>query len=245
MLLGILECGRNKPEWLADHGGFADWFPSLLAPSDPNLSYAVWRADQGEFPASVEQCDAWLLTGSPKSVYENLSWQIALSDFVNLAREKRPIVGICYGHQHLHHALGGRVELRSDWGVGVESYPICSQPDWLGGDFEVGAAGGAFELIALHRDHVVDPAPNTKVLAASAESPFAVTQIGENILTFQPHPEMKPEQASLIYDLHRVDMGEDHYVKAVASLGKPRSERRAADWIVRFVAKHAKEAKDD
>lgn len=234
MLLGILECGRNKPEWLADHGGFADWFPPLLGPAAPALRYEVWRADQLELPEEVGRCDAWLLTGSPRSVYQDLPWQVELTGFVQRAVTVRPIVGICYGHQHLHHALGGTVEKRIDWGVGVQDYPIVYRPDWLG---EPAAdESDVFDLLALHQDHVTVPAPGTRVLAARPDCPLAVTQIGANVLTFQPHPEMTPVQAALIYDLHRQDMGEDLFVRATASLERPRSTRQAAEWIVRFLA---------
>lgn len=232
MLLGILECGRNKPEWLAEHGGFADWFPRLLCVSAQRLQYRVWRVDQSELPMEVTECDAWLLTGSPTSVYQDLPWQVELTRFVRSAVPHRPLVGVCYGHQHLHHALGGKVAKREDWGVGVQRYEVSTRPEWLNDE---PAASEGFELIALHQDHVVEPAEGTQVYAGNADCPLAVTQIGDNVLTFQPHPEMTPDQAALIYALHRQDMGEDYYRRAIASLALPRNAHRAADWIVRFL----------
>ncbi len=233
-VIGILECGRNKSEWLSEHGGFADWFPALLHPVDPSLRFEVWRADQGELPGRPDMCDAWLLTGSPASTYQNLPWQRGLSDFVVEARAHRPIVGICYGHQHLHAALGGTVEKASQWGVGIQPYDIVRKPEWLGEE-AAAATAGPFRLVALHQDHVTVPAPDTQVLASGPYCPFAVTMIGPNILTFQPHPEMTPAQASKIYDLHRRDMGDVLWRHAQGSLGADRDDRLAARWIVDFV----------
>ncbi|MDF8333770.1 glutamine amidotransferase-related protein [Novosphingobium cyanobacteriorum] len=232
--IGILECGRNKPEWLAEHGGFADWFPPLLNPVAPDLDYRVWRVIDGEIPNAPDQCDAWLLTGSPASTYANEPWQQQLSQFVIKAREHRPIVGICYGHQHLHAALGGRVEKASHWGVGITRYDIGRQPPWLdSASTHLGA--DHFDLIALHQDQVTVPAPDTQVLASSPDCPLAVTMIGPNILTFQPHPEMTPDQVTLIYDLHRDDMGEELWRRAQDSLDQPRNAQLAARWIVDFL----------
>jgi GMP synthase-like glutamine amidotransferase len=232
--IGILECGRNKPEWLAEHGGFADWFPPLLNPVDPDLAFRVWRVIDGELPEAPDACDAWLLTGSPASTYENAPWQQQLSRFVVEARAHRPIVGICYGHQHLHAALGGRVEKASHWGAGITRYDITGRPDWLSHEGD-SADADEFRLIALHQDQVTVPAPGTQVLASSADCPLAVTMIGSNVLTFQPHPEMTPEQVTLIYDLHRDDMGEAMWRQAQASLDQPRNAQLAARWIIDFI----------
>jgi GMP synthase-like glutamine amidotransferase len=232
--IGILECGRNKPEWTAQHGSFADWFPPLLHPVDPDLEFQVWRAIDGELPDAPDLCDAWLLTGSPASTYENAPWQDALSRFVITAREHRPLIGICYGHQHLHAALGGQVAKAPHWGAGITRYSIDRQPAWLqtaGGD----AAPDHFSLIALHQDQVTLAAPGTQVLASSPDCPLAVTTIGPNILTFQPHPEMTTAQVTQIYDLHRDDMGEEMWRRAQASLDAPRNPHLAARWIVDFI----------
>lgn len=233
-VIGILECGHNKPEWISDHGGFADWFPPFLQSADPNLQFRVWKAIDGSLPASPDLCDAWLLTGSPASTYHNQPWQAPLTQFVIEARRHRPLIGICYGHQHLHAALGGKVEKAPQWGVGITAYDIGCKPDWLSDD-PVALATDQFHLIALHQDQVTVPAPETQVLASSAECRFAVTTIGTNILTIQPHPEMTPEQVTKIYDLHRDGIGEPRWELAQASLANPRNEQIAARWIVDFI----------
>lgn len=233
-VIGILECGHNKPEWVRDHGGFADWFPPLLRCADRDLEFRVWKAIDGDLPGSPDLCDAWLLTGSPASTYQNHPWQILLTQFVTDARRYRPMIGICYGHQHLHAALGGKVEKAPRWGAGVTTYNIDCQPEWLSGDPAANAAD-SFQLIALHQDEVTCPAPETKVLASSPGCRFAVTTIGTNILTMQPHPEMTPEQVTEIYDLHRDDMGVSLWKAAQASLANPRNEQLAARWIVDFI----------
>ena len=233
MDIGIIECGRNKPEWLARHGGFADWFPPLLDLAGADFSYSTWRADLGELPERIDACDAYLLTGSPHSVTDALPWQRPLSDFIVRVREGRPLVGICYGHQHIHAALGGEVGRRDNWGVGVRSYPVLAVPPWCADD--ASHPTPAFDLIALHQDHVVVPAPGTVILAGREDCPFAVTQIGDTILTFQPHPEMTSAQARAIYDLHRTDMGDRLWRDAQRSLAHTRSTQLAADWIVRFL----------
>jgi GMP synthase-like glutamine amidotransferase len=237
-VLGILECGRNKPEWLEEHGGFAEWFPPLLNVIDPTLTFKVWRADQGELPDRVDACDAWLLTGSPASTYQDLPWQRGLSAFVVETKDVRPMIGVCYGHQHIHAALGGTVEKAAQWGVGITRYGIDARPEWLKDTLAKDVE--EFRLIALHQDHVTVPAPDTRVLASSPQCPFAITLIGSDVLTFQPHPEMTPEQAAKIYDLHRGDMGEAHWSAAQQSLRGDRDHQLAARWIVDFIRSTAR-----
>lgn len=234
MHIGILECGRNRSDWTAIHGGFGDWFPRLLLPVDPTLTFSVFAADLGEFPDDISECDAWLLTGSPASVNDRTAWQATLDDFVRRVFGQVPMVGICYGHQHLHDALGGAVGKRNSWGVGVQKYDLSALPDWLSAEDRALSTDG-LRLIALHQDEVIRPAAGTCVIASNEGCSLGITQIGEDVLTFQAHPEMTPDQVTLIYDLHRKSMGDADWSRAQASLAGERDDHLAARWIIDFL----------
>lgn len=236
MKIGILECGTNRPEW-AEYGRFADWFPPLLAQAGVAFDVQSWLASEGELPDSADACDAWLVTGSPASAADDAPWQQALSAFLAPLIDRQPVIGICYGHQHLHRMLGGRVEECSDWGVGVQSYAVSAAPDWLTPE----AAGKGFDLIALHHDQVTQPAPDTLVLAGSAFCPYGVTRIATRTLTFQAHPEMDPAFAALVYEFERHRIGDAATEAALATLDRPRDTARAARWIMGFLAHHLEE----
>lgn len=233
MLIGILECGQTSPDWIEEHGEMAAPFPPFLRSADAALNFRVYKAHRNELPAQADECDAWLITGSPASVHERLPWQPALAAFLVGAVRHRPVVGICFGHQLLHDALGGVVQ-RSDkgWGVGVQDYPLQIVPDW--------APAGAleddrFHLIALHQDQVTTPAPGTRILAGNPFCPLGITTIGENVLTIQAHPEMTTKLARDIYESQRADQGDAVTDAAVQSLQNRIDSRPAAHWVLAFV----------
>lgn len=233
MNIGIIECGKTREEWL-EHGEFGTWFPSFLRRAGKPFSYAVFNAVDKNLPQDPGCCDAWLLTGSPASAYEDMPWQSELTVFLENVIDRQPVVGICYGHQHLHHMLNGRVEKVSHWGVGIQHYDLRELPDWLPEDIAVESRDG-FNLIALHQDQVTQLASGTKVLAASPSCSAAVTTIGCNILTFQPHPEMAPEFAAEVYDFERHRIGSETTDHALQSLSGPRDNTLAARWIMAFL----------
>lgn len=230
MKIGLLECGTNRPEW-ARYGRFADWFRPLLEQAGRPFETEVWNVFEGALPDSHARCDAWLLTGSPASAADDADWQQALSAFLRPLVGQQPIVGICYGHQHLHRMLGGTVEEQPDWGVGVHHYAATDTPPWLN---DPNDAKG-FDLVALHHDQVTRPAPNTRVFAGSEFCPLGVTQIGTHVLTFQPHPEMDPAFAAEVYEFERHRIGEAETNAALATLDRPRDSARAARWIMGFL----------
>ena len=69
-------------------------------------------------PASPAQADAWLVTGSRHGVYDALPWIEPLKAFLRACVAARiPVVGVCFGHQILAEALGGRA-VKSDKRLG-------------------------------------------------------------------------------------------------------------------------------
>lgn len=232
-LIGILECGQTRADWVERHGEMADPFPPFLRRAAPGLDFRIYKAHRHVLPVDAGECDAWLVTGSPLSVYERPAWQSPLSDFLVRAAERRPVVGICYGHQLLHDAFGGTVEhARHGWGLGVQRYDLNSMPVWA----PAGKARDAFCFIAFHQDQVTRTAPGTRIVAGNDSCPTCVTTIGDNVFTIQAHPEMTRTLAREIYEDQRALHDEASIARAIASLEGPIDDLEAARWILAFIA---------
>jgi GMP synthase-like glutamine amidotransferase len=193
MKIGILETGEVHPDLRARHGDYPAMFARLLGAVDPALEFATVRVVAGEMPASPAQADAWLVTGSRHGVYDDLPWIEPLEAFLrDCVAARVPVVGICFGHQILAEALGGRVaKSEKGWALGVQDYELVARPDWMADLPE------RFAVRALHQDQVVSPPPGATVLARSAQCPYAALAYGDpeapDAVTLQPHPEFGPE----------------------------------------------------
>lgn len=194
MKLGILETGEVAPELRARHGDYPAMFRALLGAVDPAIDFATVSVVGGEMPVAPEQADAWLVTGSRHGVYDGLPWIEPLKAFLRACVAARvPVVGICFGHQILAEALGGRAEKSNrGWGLGVQDYEVMpGAPGWLR------ALPARFPLRALHQDQVVELPPDAHVLARSPHCAYAALAYGDPerpaAISLQPHPEFGPE----------------------------------------------------
>ena len=231
MKLGILKTDAVRPEWVPEFGEYPDMFIALLGAEDPTLEYRVYDVEKGEYPTDIDEVDAYLITGSKSSVYEDKAWIARLIDFVReLDRRKKKIVGICFGHQLVAQALGGKTEKSpKGWGVGLHSYRFKEMPAWNDRQLP------GFSILVSHQDQVVRNADGAKVLASSEFCENAVCQVGDHILTFQGHPEFLPAYSREIMDLRRELIGEDVYAAGVASLAREPQSASVARWIVNFL----------
>jgi GMP synthase-like glutamine amidotransferase len=231
MKLGILKTDAVRPEWVPEFGEYPDMFVSLLQGVDPTLEYAVYDVEEGEYPADIDEVDAYLITGSKSSVYDDKPWIATLMEFVReLDRRQKKVVGICFGHQLVAQALGGKTEkYPGGWGVGLHSHRFTSMPQWHDGDEP--------ELLILvsHQDQVVENAEGARVLASSEFCENAVCQIGDHILTFQGHPEFLPGYSREIMEFRREQIGESAYGTGVASLAREQQGARVGRWILNFL----------
>ena len=231
MKLGILKTDTVRPEWVPQFGEYPDMFVTLLGRNDPSLEFAVYDAEAGEYPADIDDVDAYLITGSKSSVYDDKPWIPPLLDFVReLDARHKKIVGICFGHQLIADALGGKTEKSvKGWGVGLNSHSFNQFPDWHDREHE------QLNILVSHQDQVVKTADGTVVLAGSEFCENAVCQIGDHILTFQGHPEFVPAYSREIMEFRREMIGEQAYSTGVASLAGNHEGDRVARWVLNFL----------
>jgi len=122
MKIGILQTGHAPDELRPVLGDYADLFTALLA--GQGFDFAVWNVVDGELPDDPRAADGWLITGSKHGAYEDHPWIPPLEALIRDAYAAGvPLVGICFGHQIIAQALGGRViKFPGGWMVGRQVY---------------------------------------------------------------------------------------------------------------------------
>ena len=231
MKLCILKTDAVRPEWVPRFGEYPDMFIALLSQADPELEFDVYDVEQGRYPADINDADAYLVTGSKSSVYDDKPWIMDLLEFVReLHAKRKKLVGICFGHQLVAQALGGKVE-KSDkgWGVGLHTHRFTVVPPWHDGKDR------DLDILVSHQDQVIEVADGAAVAAGSEFCENAVCQIGDHILTFQGHPEFTPDYAREIMNLRKERIGDETYREGIASLSGTHQSQRVAGWIINFL----------
>lgn len=174
MKIGILQTGHAPNELWDSQGDFKDLFERLL--DGQGFAFSTWNVVDMDFPASINQSDGWLITGSKHAAYEDHPFIPPLEDIIRaIYAAGIPLVGICFGHQIIAQALGGKVEkFAGGWAVGRQTY------DWEGEEVA---------LNAWHQDQVVERPAHAKVVATNAFCENAALVYGKTAFTVQPHPE--------------------------------------------------------
>lgn len=182
--IAVLVTGDPVPATRARRGGFQ----TLIQSAAPDFAPSAWCAyDLRERELTEELTDAWavIVTGSPLSVIDRLPWMERASERLReLVRAEVPVLGICFGHQLLGHALGGRVALnprgREMGTVGFinsVSDPVLGRP-------------GSWLVNTTHLDSVVQLPPGAEVLGATELEPYAAVRFARRAWGVQFHPEI-------------------------------------------------------
>jgi len=202
MKIGILATGITPDELIDEHGSYADMFVQLFQQAGHQFDYQVFDVREGHFPSSATDCDGWIITGSKFNVYENLPWMQQLKELIlQIHGENRPLIGICFGHQIVADAFGGRVDkYQGGWGVGLQSYGVKPAFDFLK------AAPSSFCISAMHQDQVLTKPDNAEVFASSDFCTYAGLVYDDRILTFQAHPEFNISYENSLISLRRGDV---------------------------------------
>ncbi|NJM83250.1 MAG: type 1 glutamine amidotransferase [Tabrizicola sp.] len=224
MQIGILQTGTSPDALKDDLGDYPDMFEKLLA--GRGLTFRRYRVETMDFPASVTDCDGWLITGSRHGAYEDHAFIPPLEEFVRKAYAAHvPVVGICFGHQIIAQAMGGKVERHpGGWSVGATDY-----------DF----GGQKITLNAWHRDQVKKAPEGAEVVATNEFCENAALLYDDRMFTVQAHPEFRPEFVDGLMRTRGPGLvPEDLMAKARDRLTDPLHDQTMADRIATFLLDH-------
>ena len=231
MNICLLKCGSVRRELLHISGDYEDMFISLFKKFAPSLNLSVFDIHKESYPVNLNDYDGYLSTGSPDSVYDDVNWINTYKKFTrNLFLQNHKHVGICFGHQMIAEALGGKVEksLR-DWGIGIKSFQIFSYSPWMN-DNKL----QKYSLIVSHQDQVVKLPENAEVIAGNDHCPVGIFAIGNTVLGIQQHPEFIKEYHIASINSRRNIIKPELIESALKSMDQETDSDIVAKWIENF-----------
>ncbi len=227
--VGLLECDHVGEPLRHIAGDYRQMFDDLFQHHAPQFELMSFDVRNGEFPASVDACEAFVCTGSRFSAYDQHDWIQELKGFLRRLHEAdKPFVGICFGHQVLAEALGGKVEkAEQGWGLGVHSLNVVKTESWM--QPEQSSCGIQYS----HRDQVVRMPESSVLLGESDHCPVAMFRVGETMLGIQGHPEFSAVYTEALVR-GRIDLIGAEKVNA-AKFDAPTDEAIITNWLAKFL----------
>ncbi|KAI3985529.1 hypothetical protein MKX01_033843 [Papaver californicum] len=193
-------------------------------------TWDLFRVCSGKFPKDeeLELFDGFFITGSCSDAHGNDIWILKLLNLLKkLDSLKKRVLGICFGHQILCRALGGKTgRAESGWDVGI-TYINLQLSTSLLDSLRIPAT--TLSVIEFHRDEVKELPPSAEVMAWSSKTGVEMFISGDHIMGIQGHLEYTKDILLNLIDrlLDRNLIQDSHAETAKTSLEATEPSREA------------------
>ena len=228
--LAVLTTFEGEWAFAARHPNDGDKVAAALHPLRPDWVFETWPVSQGRWPDDVLAYDGIVITGSPASVNDDSPWIRRLEQVVReLHARRRPMLGICFGHQVIATALGGRVSASpAGLRVGTITSQLQSHATWMQPPLPT------LTLYAAQEEHVVTLPPDAVARGGDEVCPVTLYTVGRHVFATQCHPEFYPALMQDLLQSLADHLTPDARACGAAQLQQPTDTGRMREWIVRF-----------
>jgi GMP synthase-like glutamine amidotransferase len=231
MKIALLKCGTPPADLMHIAGDFSQMFFSLFSKVSSEISWQVYDLTKKEYPLSMDEVSGFISTGSGHSVYDDNPWINQYCDFVkNLFKKEKKFIGICFGHQMIAHALGGKtVNSNRGWGVGLKKIKIYKAMKWMEPPLS------EYHLLVSHKDQVEILPPQAVLLGGNSHCPKAMFQLQDHFLGIQAHPEFTSAFAKALMHKRAHFIESSIFEKALPTMNYQTHSLEMANWMLNFL----------
>lgn len=198
---GLLLCADDSEYVKKKYGGYFSVFVDLLCSDNRDEeTWELYRVGRGEFPTEEDLSthDGFVVSGSCCDAHSDEPWiRRLLSLLKTLISMNKKLLGICFGHQILCRALGGKTGRNvRGWDIGVTTVNFLHSANKL----------ASLNVIQCHRDEILELPAGTEVVARSEKTKVEIFKYRDHVMGIQGHPEYNQDIV-----LHIVNRLLDHH----------------------------------
>lgn len=182
--IAIIKTGTTHPRIQGIYGDFDNWFRESVR----HAHFTTFDVAEGARAPGIKDFDGFIVTGSPAMVTEQHAWSENLKPWLQkVVRLNKPMLAVCYGHQLLAEALGGKAGWHPkgrEIGTVDITLTEAGRSDAL-----LGTLAPTFSAQVTHAQSALELPQGATLLAFNDYEPNQAFRVGQNVWSVQFHPE--------------------------------------------------------